>query len=84
MDIFFQVQNNKQAVSSLNKKSNENVDDLRPTDAGGKANARWTAEELSLAVSGNLAPPLIIYTYIYVDKQTPYGAYIFHFMELQL
>ncbi|XP_046664944.1 REST corepressor 3-like isoform X1 [Homalodisca vitripennis] len=47
-----QVQNNKQVLSSLKRKSSEGVDVLRPPDNNGRINARWTNDELLLAVQG--------------------------------
>ncbi|XP_023723592.1 REST corepressor isoform X3 [Cryptotermes secundus] len=47
-----QVQNNKQSLSSFKRKTAEGIDDLRPPDANNRINARWTNDELLLAVQG--------------------------------
>uniref|UniRef100_A0A1B6CTF4 REST corepressor n=3 Tax=Clastoptera arizonana TaxID=38151 RepID=A0A1B6CTF4_9HEMI len=47
-----QVQNNKQTLSALKIKTNEGIDQLRPSDAHSRINARWTNDELLLAVQG--------------------------------
>lgn len=49
---FFQVQNNKQVISALKRKSIEGINDLRPPDNNNRINARWTNDELLLAVQG--------------------------------
>lgn len=50
----FQVQNNKQGLSALRRKTSEGIDDLRPQDSNTRINARWTNDELLLAVQGLL------------------------------
>lgn len=53
MFIFIQVQQNKQVISALKRKTAEGIDDVRPnTDSASRINARWTSEELLLAVQG--------------------------------
>lgn len=47
-----QVQNNKQSLSALKKKTNEGIDQFRPPDSNSRINARWTNDELLLAVQG--------------------------------
>lgn len=49
---FSQVQNNKQVISALKRKSIEGINDLRPPDNNNRINARWTNDELLLAVQG--------------------------------
>jgi len=49
------VQNNKQSLSSLKRKTAEGIDDLRPPDANNRINARWTNDELLLAVQGKFS-----------------------------
>lgn len=50
--VFPQVQNNKQVISALKRKSIEGINDLRPQDNNNRINARWTNDELLLAVQG--------------------------------
>nr|CAD7587906.1 unnamed protein product [Timema genevievae] len=47
-----QVQNNKQTLSSFKRKTSEGIDDFRPADTTSRINARWTNDELLLAVQG--------------------------------
>ncbi|EEB13751.1 REST corepressor, putative [Pediculus humanus corporis] len=47
-----QVQNNKQTLSSMKRKLNENIQELRPPENISRINSRWTNEELMLAVQG--------------------------------
>ncbi|XP_046383265.1 REST corepressor 1 [Ischnura elegans] len=47
-----QVQNHKQTISALKRKTGEGIDDLRPPDSNNRINARWTNDELLLAVQG--------------------------------
>ncbi|KAK2182076.1 hypothetical protein NP493_368g02036 [Ridgeia piscesae] len=47
-----QVQNNKQLISLQKQRNVKGIDSLRPADNGQKINARWTNEELLLAVQG--------------------------------
>nr|XP_023029786.1 REST corepressor 2 isoform X1 [Leptinotarsa decemlineata] len=47
-----QIQQNKQHVSSLKRKHSDSVEDLRPGNDSSRYNARWTQEELLLAVQG--------------------------------
>jgi hypothetical protein len=51
------VQNNKQSLSSFKRKTAEGIDDLRPPDSNNRINARWTNDELLLAVQGKLILP---------------------------
>nr|XP_023029799.1 REST corepressor isoform X3 [Leptinotarsa decemlineata] len=46
------IQQNKQHVSSLKRKHSDSVEDLRPGNDSSRYNARWTQEELLLAVQG--------------------------------
>ncbi|EFA01740.2 REST corepressor-like Protein [Tribolium castaneum] len=47
------IQQNKQNISSLKRKHADSIEDLRPTnDNSSRINARWTNEELLLAVQG--------------------------------
>ncbi|KAG5897149.1 hypothetical protein JTB14_020878 [Gonioctena quinquepunctata] len=47
------IQQNKQNVSSLKRKHSDSVEDLRPgSENNSRYNARWTNEELLLAVQG--------------------------------
>ncbi|KAJ8968315.1 hypothetical protein NQ317_007565 [Molorchus minor] len=48
-----QIQQNKQNISSLKRKHSDSVEDLRPSnESNSRFNARWTNEELLLAVQG--------------------------------
>lgn len=48
-----QIQQNKQQISSLKRKHSDSLEDLRPSnDNSSRINARWTNEELLLAVQG--------------------------------
>ncbi|XP_039293853.1 REST corepressor 1 isoform X2 [Nilaparvata lugens] len=47
-----QVQNNKQVLSSLKRKTSEGIETMRPPDTNNRINARWTNDELLLAVQG--------------------------------
>ncbi|KAI4472678.1 hypothetical protein M0802_016585 [Mischocyttarus mexicanus] len=47
-----QIQSNKQQVSALKRKTTDGVDDLRPPEVSSRINARWTNDELLLAVQG--------------------------------
>ncbi|XP_037946225.1 REST corepressor isoform X3 [Teleopsis dalmanni] len=46
------VQLNKQTISSLKRKTTENVEDLRPAEVANRINSRWSNEEINLAVQG--------------------------------
>jgi hypothetical protein len=51
--ILLQIQQNKQNISSLKRKHSDSIEDLRPNnDNSSRINARWTNEELLLAVQG--------------------------------
>lgn len=51
--VCFQVQLNKADISKLREETSKGIDDLRPPETGsGKTSARWTNEELLLAVQG--------------------------------
>lgn len=53
LNISWQIQNNKQIVSSLKRKNSELLDDLYPPENGpNRVVSRWNNEELSLAVKG--------------------------------
>ncbi|XP_056641961.1 REST corepressor 2 isoform X1 [Diorhabda sublineata] len=48
-----QIQQNKQTISSLKRKHSDSIEDLRPAaETNTRYNARWTNEELLLAVQG--------------------------------
>nr|KAF7435087.1 hypothetical protein H0235_003278 [Vespula pensylvanica] len=47
-----QIQSNKQQVSALKRKTTDGIDDLRPPEVSNRINARWTNDELLLAVQG--------------------------------
>ncbi|XP_043285205.1 REST corepressor 2 isoform X2 [Venturia canescens] len=47
-----QIQSNKQQVSALKRKTIDGIDDLRPPEVSSRINARWTNDELLLAVQG--------------------------------
>ncbi|OAD60575.1 REST corepressor 3 [Eufriesea mexicana] len=47
-----QIQSNKQQVSALKRKTTDGIDDLRPPEVSSRINARWTNDELLLAVQG--------------------------------
>lgn len=47
-----QIQSNKQHVSALKRKTTDGIDDLRPPEVSSRINARWTNDELLLAVQG--------------------------------
>ncbi|XP_012062203.1 PREDICTED: REST corepressor 3-like, partial [Atta cephalotes] len=47
-----QIQANKQQVSALKRKTTDGIDHLRPPEVSGRINARWTNDELLLAVQG--------------------------------
>ncbi|XP_015513981.1 REST corepressor 1 isoform X1 [Neodiprion pinetum] len=47
-----QIQSNKQQVSGLKRKTTDGIDDLRPPEVSSRINARWTNDELLLAVQG--------------------------------
>lgn len=49
----FQIQQNKQQISSLKRKHSDSIEDLRPTTENNtRFNSRWTNEELLIAVQG--------------------------------
>lgn len=49
----FQIQQNKQQISSLKRKHSDSIEDLRPpTENNARFNSRWTNEELLIAVQG--------------------------------
>jgi len=47
-----QIQANKQQVSALKRKTTDGIDHLRPPEVSSRINARWTNDELLLAVQG--------------------------------
>ncbi|XP_029158352.1 REST corepressor 3 isoform X2 [Nylanderia fulva] len=47
-----QIQANKQQVSALKRKTADGIDHLRPPEVSSRINARWTNDELLLAVQG--------------------------------
>ncbi|XP_054261661.1 REST corepressor 1 isoform X2 [Macrosteles quadrilineatus] len=47
-----QVQNNKQSLSALKRATGAGIDQCRPPDNNSRINARWTNDELLLAVQG--------------------------------
>lgn len=54
MYTFFinKVQKNKQVLSALTKRVSEGLSNWKPPDNSGRINARWTNEELLIAVQG--------------------------------
>ncbi|XP_011294962.2 REST corepressor isoform X2 [Musca domestica] len=46
------VQLNKQNISALKRKNSDNLDDIRPTENANRINARWTNDEILLAING--------------------------------
>jgi hypothetical protein len=46
------VQNNKQNISALKRHTGDGIGEVRPTDSTSRINARWTNDELLLAVQG--------------------------------
>ncbi|XP_055388695.1 uncharacterized protein LOC129617538 isoform X1 [Condylostylus longicornis] len=52
VSLLSQVQQNKQAISSLKRKISESCEDLRPIEQPNRINSRWSNEELSMAVHG--------------------------------
>lgn len=48
-----QIQQNKQQISSLKRKHSDSLEDLRPSsENSSRVNAKWTHDELLLAVQG--------------------------------
>jgi len=47
-----QVQNNKQLISALKHKTCTGIDEFKPVESANRFNARWTNDELLLAVQG--------------------------------
>lgn len=47
-----QVQNNKQMISQLRHKTAMGIENLRPPEGNSRVNARWTNDELLIAVQG--------------------------------
>lgn len=47
-----QVQNSKQIISALKHKTSSGIDDYRPPESTSRINARWSNDELLLAVQG--------------------------------
>lgn len=47
-----QVQNNKQMISQLRHKTSMGIENLRPPEGNTRVNARWTNDELLIAVQG--------------------------------
>ncbi|XP_073828068.1 REST corepressor isoform X1 [Musca autumnalis] len=52
VSLLSQVQLNKQNISALKRKNSDNLDDIRPTENANRINARWTNDEILLAISG--------------------------------
>jgi hypothetical protein len=48
------VQINKQSISALKRRTGEGIGEMRPADTTNRINARWTHDELLLAVQGEL------------------------------
>lgn len=46
------MQNNKQAISAMRVRTANGIDNLRPSDSTNRINARWTNDEMLLAVQG--------------------------------
>jgi hypothetical protein len=49
------VQNNKQNISSLKRHTGDGIGETRPGDSTSRINARWTNDELLLAVQGDFS-----------------------------
>lgn len=47
-----QVQSNKQAISAMRTRTSCGIDDYRPSDSSNRINARWSNDEMLLAVQG--------------------------------
>ncbi|XP_014218180.1 REST corepressor 3 isoform X1 [Copidosoma floridanum] len=47
-----QIQSNKQQVSALKRKTNDGIEELRPSENASRITSRWTNDELLLAVQG--------------------------------
>ncbi|KAE8738161.1 hypothetical protein FOCC_FOCC016359 [Frankliniella occidentalis] len=47
-----QVQSNKQAISAKRSRTSNGIDEYRPSDSTNRINARWTNDEMMLAVQG--------------------------------
>lgn len=67
--LCFQVQSNKQAISAMRSRTISGIDKFRPGDTSNRINARWTNEEMLLAVQGRLflspyAVPMVCYSFI--------------------
>lgn len=43
---------NKQNISALKRKNSDNLEDIRPNENTNRINARWTNDEILLAVQG--------------------------------
>ncbi|XP_061401084.1 REST corepressor-like [Musca vetustissima] len=52
VSLLSQVQLNKQNISALKRKNSDNLEDIRPTENANRVNARWTNDEILLAVNG--------------------------------
>ncbi|XP_005189473.2 REST corepressor isoform X1 [Musca domestica] len=52
VSLLSQVQLNKQNISALKRKNSDNLDDIRPTENANRINARWTNDEILLAING--------------------------------
>ena len=65
MLLFLQVQNNKQLLSSLHRKSRDrsNIEPYKiPTDITSSMNAKWSNEELLLGVQGKQSFVALIFS----------------------
>ncbi|KAM7349025.1 REST corepressor isoform 1-T5 [Cochliomyia hominivorax] len=52
VSLLSQVQLNKQNISALKRKNSDNLEDIRPNENTNRINARWTNDEILLAVQG--------------------------------
>ncbi|KAI8125648.1 REST corepressor [Lucilia cuprina] len=52
VSLLSQVQLNKQNISALKRKNSDNLEEIRPNENTNRINARWTNDEILLAVQG--------------------------------
>ncbi|XP_065363353.1 REST corepressor isoform X1 [Calliphora vicina] len=52
VSLLSQVQLNKQNISALKRKNSDNLEEIRPNEITNRINARWTNDEILLAVQG--------------------------------
>lgn len=56
LTVHLQVQKNKQVLGVLGKRVSDGLSNWKPPDNSGRINARWTNEELLIAVQGTRSP----------------------------